>query len=223
MTSKKTISQLDLQGNPNIGLFSFSSDSLCITGRGISDKDVREIEEILKTDIIRSGFLGTDLAGIFIAGNSKGIIVSSRLDEDEILYLKEKTDVLVLDSKETAIGNLILANDKGCVISETLKKFSKDIENFLGVTVKTGKIAGINLVGSMAAASNKGCMVHPDATDEELKSIQDTLSVPADRGAVNFGGKWIGSGLMVNSNGFIAGKDTTGPEMGHIAEVFGFV
>ncbi len=117
MTSKR-IEKLDFQGNPFIGLFSFATDSLCLIGRGVAAKHLDILKDVLGVDVLELTFLGTELAGIFVAGNSKGIIVSDKLEEDELEFLKKSTNVLVLDTKYTAIGNLILCNDNGCVISK---------------------------------------------------------------------------------------------------------
>jgi len=221
--SQKRIEKLDFQGNPFIGLFSFATDSLCIVGRGVANKHLKTIGSVLKVDVIEATFLGTELAGIFVAGNSKGLVVSDKLDEKEIEFLKEKTNVLVISTRYTAIGNLMLCNDKGCIISDEIEKFSKKISEFLKVPVKTGKIDGTNLVGSLGVCTNKGCLVNRNISGSEKKKLEDVLKVPVDVGTVNFGSVWVGSGILANSNGFIAGNDTSGPELGNAAEAFGFV
>jgi translation initiation factor 6 len=33
----------------------------------------------------------------------------------------------------------------------------------------------------------------------------------------------LGSGMLANSNGYLAGSDTTGPELGRIEEALGFI
>ena len=219
----KRIEKLDFHGNSFIGLFSFASDSLCIIGRGASAKHTETMKAVLKVDVIETTFLGTELAGIFVAGNSRGIIVSDKLDEREIEFLKKKTNVLVLNTRYTALGNLILCNDNGCIISDEIEKFSKKISDFLKVPVKVGTIDEITLVGSLGICTNMGCIVHKNISDGEKKKLEDVLKVQVDTGTVNFGSGWVRSGLVANSNGFIAGKDTSGPELGNVAEAFGFV
>lgn len=223
MSSKKSIAQMDFGGNSNIGLFSFSTDLLCVIGKGLTDSSKKLLKDILDVEIIESSFLGTDLAGIFVSGNSNGLIVSSRLEESEIELLKKHSPVLVIETKYTALGNLILANDKGCIISKEIKNLKKKISGFLKVPVEIGTIGEMDLVGSLGICNNKGCIVHKSASPEEIKHIRETLGVPADTGTVNFGSGWMRSGVLTNTNGFLAGKKTSGPEMGNIAEVLGFV
>ena len=107
---KRSIAQLDFEGNPYIGLFSFATDSLCVVGKGIAEKHIDTLREVLGVDVVEATLLEVPLAGILAAGNSKGIIVSDNVEKREIELLKTKTDVLVLGSRHTAIGNLILAN-----------------------------------------------------------------------------------------------------------------
>ncbi|NOX71087.1 MAG: translation initiation factor IF-6 [Candidatus Micrarchaeota archaeon] len=217
------IARLSFQGNPYIGLFSFATDSICVLGKGIAAKHISKMKDILGVNVIESTFLGTQLAGIFVAGNSKGIIISKNLEDDEIAILKDDANVLLLDTKHNAIGNLILANDKGCIISKDLKRFKEKISEFLKVPVETGTVYGLDLVGSLGACNNSGCMVHSGASTEEVEHLKKVLGVHVDTGTNNFGSRWIRSGIIVNSKGFIVGNDTSGPEMGNAAEIFGFV
>jgi translation initiation factor 6 len=46
------------------------------------------------------------------------------------------------------------------------------------------------------------------------------LGVPTSIGSVNRGVTYVRSGLVVNSHGAIAGRETTGPELDRIEEAF---
>jgi translation initiation factor 6 len=215
--------RMNIQNNPYIGLFCFAADEFCLTNHFVSEKNAKAMKDILKVPVIKTSIMGTSLAGIFAIGNSKGIIIPGNAEESEIKFLKSRFNVLVLNTRHTAVGNLILANDKGCLISEKLEKYSGLIKDFLGVKVKTGTISGSDFVGSLGICNNKGCLVHKKIENSELKVIETLLDVRAGIGTVNFGNSWIKSGLITNSNGFIAGDQTTGPELGNVNEVLGFL
>ncbi len=215
--------KLTFQKDPNIGLFGFATDKFCLINKFVTRKDVKRIKDVLKVDIIKCSLLGTPLIGIFVSGNSNGVILSNLIYENEIKHLEKQTDVLVLNTNYTAMGNLVLANDKGCVISAKLKTYIKEIGDFLKVKVGIGTIAGLDLVGSLAVCNNKGCIIHKGATKEEVKFISRILKVNTDKGMVNFGNSWVKSGLIANSNGFLIGNQTTGPEVGRCSEVLGFL
>jgi translation initiation factor 6 len=217
------IEGINFQKNPNIGLFAFATDKFCLLNRFVKKRKIEKIKKILKVPVIRASALGTPLLGIFIAGNSKGLILSKNLYENEISHLRKNIEVLILDTEFTALGNLILANDNGCVISEKLKKHTKDIEDFLNVRTETGSISGLDLVGSLGICNNKGCLVHKGIKEREKKSLERILNVEVGVGTVNFGNSWVKSGLIVNSFGFLAGDQTSGPELGIISEALGFL
>ncbi len=217
------VAKMDVYGNSNIGLFGFANDSFCLVGNVFRKKEIKILKDVLKVPIIKTTLVGTSLIGIFSVGNSNGILIPKNSYEEEIKVLEKKLNVLVLETKFTALGNLILTNDNGCIISKKLKKEKETIENFLRVRVEIGEIAGLDLVGSLGIANNKGCLVHSKATKEEIKLIEKILKVPVKPGVVNFGSPWVSSGIITNSNGFVVGNLTTGPEIGNIDEALGFL
>jgi len=217
------IAKLNFQKNPNIGLFSFATDRFCLVSKFAAKKDIDMIKKVLKVDIYKTSVLGTSLIGIFTGGNSNGIVISDRIYKEEIEEMQRNFDILVLETKHTAMGNLILTNDTGCIISNKIKKHKSEIRDFLGVEVRVGTIGGMDLVGSLGVSNKNGCMAHKEITDKERKLIEKTLDVNVFEGTINFGNPWIKSGLIVNSNGFLVGDQTSGPEMGTATEALGFL
>lgn len=217
------IAKLNFQKDPNIGLFSFATDNFCLTNRFTRKKDLNLISKVLNVPVYQTSVLGTGLIGIFTGGNSRGIVISDRIYSEEIEEMQRNFDVLLLETKHTALGNLILANDKGCIISRKLKSYRKDIRDFLETDTRVGTIGGIDLVGSLGVCNSKGCLVHKWVTEKEKELIEKTLDVNVSPGSVNFGNPWVKSGLVVNSNGFLVGDQTTGPELGLMSQIFGFV
>jgi len=211
----------NFNGDPNVGMYGFATDKYCFLGANVQKNILQRVKETLKTEIVSSTISGTELIGLFSMGNSNGIIISKLIEAYEIKRLEELgLNIKVISSNETALGNLILCNDKGCLISASLKKFQKEISDTLGCEVEIGKIANLDIVGSCAIASNAGCLCHREADKEELKKIEEILKVKVDVGSVTYGTPYIRSGIIVNSNGVIFSEPTTGAEMGRIDEVF---
>ena len=86
-----------------------------------------------------------------------------------------------------------------------------------------GTIGGLKTVGMAAVATNKGLLVHPRVSEAELAVLDDLFGLPVDVGTVNFGSPQVGSGLLANSKGYLAGEETSGPEMGRIEDALGFL
>jgi len=208
--------------DPNVGLYGFATDSYCLLGTE-PHKMIQKIKDTLGVSLHIQRIAESELAGIFAAGNSNGLLLTKIVEKYELTKLKKLLDINIdiIKSKETAIGNLVLCNDKGCLISPVLKRYRKTIADCLGVDVEVGSVAGLEIVGSAAVASNKGCLCHRAATEEEINIIEGLLKVKADVGTVGFGSPFIKSGLLVNSKGIAIAQTSTGPELGQIDDVFG--
>jgi len=72
-------------------------------------------------------------------------------------------------------------------------------------------------------ATNRGVLCHPKATDDELDAVESALGVRADIGTINYGAPLVGSGLVANDNGYVVGRETTGPELGRIEDALGYL
>jgi len=213
--------RVNFNGDPNIGLYGFTTDSYCLLGIELNQKILQKIKEILKTKIIVTTIAGIEFSGLFAVGNKNGLILPKITEDFEIKKLKElDLNVKILDSKETALGNLILCNDKGCLISNMLRKYKKEIADTLNCEVETGKIADMEIVGSCAVTSNTGCLCHRETSEEEMKIIEGLLKVKVDVGSISYGSPFIKSGVIVNSKGVAFSEQTTGAEIGRIEEVF---
>jgi translation initiation factor 6 len=153
--------QTNFYGDHNLGLFGKSSDRFCLIGNFIQEKVKLKIEQALKVKVIRATVANTDLIGVFCCFNSNGILlprILTRSETENFERLKEEfgINLEVLKSKFTAIGNLVLCNDKGAVVSKVFSKINKmKIEDCLGVEAEYCSIAGMKTVGSSGVASNK--------------------------------------------------------------------
>lgn len=207
-----------------MGLFGKSSDRFCILGNFIQDKTVQRIEDALKVKSIKLTVANTDLIGIFCCFNSNGILLpkivnGAEIEKFKILKKEFGIELKILKSKFTALGNLILCNDNGVVISDVFsKKDKKIIEDCLGADGEYGSVAGMSIVGSCGVTTNKGCLLHRDASEKEIEKIEEILKVKADIGTANFGSPFIGSCCFANGNGGIIGESTTGPEINRFIE-----
>ena len=95
------------------------------------------------------------------------------------------------------------------------------ISDALGVECVSSSIAGCNTPGSVCKATNKGCICHLDASDDEVALISDVLGVEVQRTSINHGSRVVGAGVVANSKGAVVGDDTTPIEMGKIEDGLG--
>lgn len=208
----------DFNNDFNLGLYGLLTEKYIIIGNSIQTKELEENENFKKVKIIKISIANTNLVGIFISGNSNGIVISKEIPRIEEELKNFDKEVLFLETKYTALGNLILMNDKGCIISSLLKRQKNKIERFFGIRceVASKKFA---VIGSLCVATNKGCLVSPLISDEEIKKIENTLDVKVDVGTANFGSYFIGACILANSKVAIVSPKTSGIELSKIEEV----
>lgn len=199
-----------------MGIYCFSNERLAILPKGISKNKTKEFSECLKVSILESNLAGSRLLGIFSVANSKGLVLPYIAHDHEIKTIKSISDmnVGILHDKNTAIGNLILANDYGAVAGSIFpNKTLRKISDILDVEVVKGEISSLPFVGSMAIATNKGILAHSFIKDEEKKLISEILKVEVTNGTINNGSPFIRSGLIANSKGAVVGYPTVGKEL----------
>jgi translation initiation factor 6 len=142
---------------------------------------------------------------------------------EELEALQEAFDVpiILLESKLTALGNLILTNDHAALVStEFSTRDIKAIREALGVEVEAKTIAGSDLVGSYCVVTNQGLLAHTDVSEEELEWLSSFFAVESDIGTINCGVPYISIGLLATIKAAAAGFETTGPELMRITEAF---
>ena len=218
-----TIIKKDIHRNTHVGLFMLATDRFVLVPEQLEEDEVEEIARVLKVDPIPTRIAGTSLIGVFAAGNSSGIVVPYIAREDEIKGLKEHgIDVLMIKDVPTALGNLIASNDRGAVISRSIREENvKRIAEFLGVDAEWTNIAGSELVGASIVATNHGFLAHPNTTEEEMKALQAIFGVEGTTTTVNYGDPFVRTAVVANSHGVIVGDDTSPVELMRIEDILG--
>lgn len=227
--SQKHISILSFHGDPNIGLHGMATDKYCIVGKCVTDKQVKDLEETLKVPVFRLTIYGTDLAGLFLAGNSSVLLAPKIIFENELKILKstmEKINVKVflIDTNHTAFGNNILMNDKTVVVSTTFNdETKKQIQAATGLKPISMDLAGTSVPSSVGKLTNKGAIFSPNISDEEIKELEALLKFEIGLGTNNLGNPFIAAGVIANSFGFAMGEQSSGFEISRVDESLGLM
>ncbi|MFP4001940.1 MAG: translation initiation factor IF-6 [Thermoplasmata archaeon] len=204
-----------VESHPYIGVFSAGSEDLVV----IPPIDGEVFEEALDCQAVKTTIGGTRVVGSLMGLNSKGAVVSDIIEEREIENLLGYVNVTVIPDAQNALGNNILLNDHGALIHPDIDEEAKEaIAEELDVEVKSGSIAGVKMVGSVAVATNKGLLCHPHVDEEEIEVLEELFQVPVSKGTANHGSGWIGTCLVANTTGAVIGNTTTPIEMGRIEE-----
>ncbi|WP_459201601.1 translation initiation factor IF-6 [Methanococcus sp. CF] len=218
-------------GVSTLGVHSLATEDYGFFPLSVDQKTMERMKEVLDIPATQLNISNSSLIGSLCVGNSNGLLVPDITTEKEVelikMFLKENSlDVNLerLKAKNTAFGNLILTNNKGCIISEELSRFRKTIEDVLDVESGVGNYAELPTVGSNGVATDKGCLVHPLTDELELEWIQNILRVDyVERGTANRGVTSVGACILANSKGAVVGGDTSGPEILKIEEALDLI
>jgi translation initiation factor 6 len=211
-----TVYLSSIVGSPSIGVYSLATENIAVIPRMVPREKAQEFIDWLKVKLIYTSIGGSVLAGALVCANSNGMLLPSFVREEELTQIKAAFEgsITIMETKKTAYGNLVLANDKGAIIDPRFKPAEiKKISQTLGVEVVPTEIAGLPYVGALAVATNKGVLAHPMLKDEERKILENVFKVPVEVGTINCGIPYVGTGLLANSHAAVAGSMTTGPEM----------
>ncbi|MDY6762097.1 MAG: translation initiation factor IF-6 [Candidatus Nanohaloarchaea archaeon] len=212
-----SVERTDYEGNVNVGFYGVVTDGFALFADGFT---------------VDTGFdgratgrlAGTDLVGIFAAGNANGLLLPDIVSDHEEEQLDAAgIDYRVLEAQHTALGNLVLCNGHGAFISRHLDGYRDEIAAFLDVPVTVGTVAGLDIPGSCGVATNDGVLLHRDASEAEAEAVEDALDVDADVGTVNFGTPFVHSGVLAADGTVLVGDDTTGPELQRVQEALGLL
>jgi len=190
---------------------------------GYAETKAEKLAKYLEVEPLYTAVANTRLMGALMSINNHGVLLPTTAYQDEYDFLKNETklEVGVLDSKYTALGNVICANDKGAIVSPWLSKSDVEtIKQILDVEVVQKRIAGLNQVGAMMVANNSGAVIHPEADEEDMKMFANVLGVHLEHSTINGGVPYVESGILANNKAVVVGSMTTGPEIMMLTRAF---
>jgi translation initiation factor 6 len=207
---------VDLYRSPNIGIFLKANDKAVLVPKGIAKSKAEKIASDLDVVACHTSVGGTRLLGPLVAMNNKGVLASRMIEDYEMDEISSKTGLKVarLESRFTAVGNLVAANDNGAILSPVLEhSVAKQVEDALGIQTITMTIGEYTQVGAMILATNNGAALSPRASEKEAEEVEKVLKVEVSASSVNGGIPYPASGVVANSKNAVAGYLTTGPEL----------
>ncbi|MCC7575864.1 MAG: translation initiation factor IF-6, partial [Methanomethylovorans sp.] len=166
------IPTLDIMDTPIIGVFATCTEDLALVPCGTKASVTDLIADHLDVQVMEVILGQSSVIGSMIRGNSTGFIVprGSSLEGLESIDLS----ISSLPDKLNAVGNIVLANDSVALVHPELSDRSMDvISQTLNVDVYRGTIAGLKTVGMAGTATNRGLLVHPRATAQELAFLEE--------------------------------------------------
>ena len=219
-----TDKRIKIAGSSLLGVFARCTEKVVIVPQEVGEADRLALEDGLKVEAVRALAGIGSVLGSLVAANSNGFLVTHHAGNEVLKALREYGRVARLPARINAAGNVILVNDSAALVHPGLSsRACEAVEQTLGVKVEKGTIGGLKTVGMAGVATNKGLLLHPRVSEEEIAVLERLFELPVDVGTVNLGSPLVGSGVLANSRGYFAGEDTSGPELGRIEDALGFL
>ena len=217
------IFKYDIYRGSNIGIYTNANDEKIFLPRGFARSKASSLEEYLGAEALYTSVANTRLIGVLMVLNNHGIILPNTVSEEEMLFYKKQTDlnVTILDTKFTALGNMISVNDKGGVASPVFPAEEvRRIADALDIEIIQGRIAGYTQVGVVMVVTSRGGIIHPETDDEDIKEISSVVGVDLEPATINGGVPFLSSGVIANNKSVVVGSFTSGPEIMMLTRAF---
>eukprot|EP00850_Spirogloea_muscicola_P012791 SM000084S23127 [mRNA] locus=s84:364578:366873:+ [translate_table: standard] len=203
------------ENSSEIGVFAKLTNAYCLVAAELADV----------IPVVKVSIAGTRVIGRMCVGNKNGLLMPNSTTDQELLHVRNSIPdgvvVQRVDERLSALGNCIACNDYVSLIHTDLDRETEElVADTLGVEVFRQTIAGNILVGSYCVISNRGGLVHPATSIEDLDELSSLLQVPLVAGTVNRGSDVVAAGLVANDWAAFAGTDTTATELSVIESVF---
>jgi translation initiation factor 6 len=214
------IFKASIRKNPFIGAYVTLHSKRALVSPVVTQSFKKNLREVLGVEYIASSTVGLVYSvNVMVAMNSNGIILPKTISEEELEEIsKLGIPKLVVQSKLLAWGNLVIANDKGCVISDYVpNEEASKIADFLGVDWIRISVGNYHSIGPFFAVSNELGLASTLVKPETLEKVADVLKIRIVPTTLNGGEVLVKLGALVHDNAILVGKRTSGTELLNIS------
>jgi len=216
------ITLADVFGSPNIGVYCFADETVAIVPPGLTQRKMNQFAETLGVSVCSTTIGGSTLVGAMVTGNSNAVLVPHTIRDYELGRIQEFSKVVVVDSKWTALGNVVLANDTGALIHPAAsEEIVNALTDELNLQPARGTLGLLPFVGALGIATNRGAMLSPSTSQQERAVASNALHVEVDLSSTNGGVTFVKSGILANSKGAVVGSLTRGAELMQASRTLG--
>ena len=219
--------RIHFESSNEIGVFAKLTNSYCLVAEGGSQgfNNIFESELGSYLPIISTSIAGIRVIGSMAVGNKNGLLLPSSTTDSELKDIKhllpEEVNVRKVNERLSALGNCIVCNDSVAILHPDIENETEEaVADVLGVETFKTTIANNALVGSYCVMNNKGGLVHPMVSVDEVDELSALLQIPLCAGTINRGSDVISSGLVANDFSAFCGMETTSTEIAIVDSIF---
>jgi translation initiation factor 6 len=221
------VSRCKYQNSSELGAYAKITNAYALVPFNTSENFFSVFEEKLAEHIpvFHASIAGTPIIGRLCVGNAKGLLLPSTTTDRELQQIRDcLPDAVVVQRVEerlSALGNAISCNDHVALYHPELDPLTVEIMcDVLGVDAMPSLIADEPLVGTYSIFSNRGGVVSPKVTVEQLQELAGQVGVELTAATVNRGQSLLGAGICVNDWTLFCGWETTALEIANLTRIF---
>lgn len=214
------VAKASIWKTPYIGAYSSVFGVDAVVNKNTPRGFLKRIKSFLRVKSIAvTNISGVHAVSSMIAANSSFIIVPDTVEEEELKELESLgKEVLIVESKLKAWGNMMILSDKGVLFSSRVsRKEAEKIVDSLGVDYGFATLANYMAIGALAVPGEELCFVSKLLNEREKRLIEDLLKLRVHTVTVNDGLMFIRLGMLVSPYGILVGDSTTGAELMNIS------
>lgn len=214
------VARASIWKTPFIGVYSKVFGVNAVVNKNAPQGFLRKLKDFLRVNSIAvTNIGGVHTVSSMIATNSNFIVAPDTIQDEELRELESLgKEILKIESKLKAWGNMMILSEKGALFSTRVPRMeAKIITDFLGVDYGFTSLANYVAIGALAVPGEELCFVSKLLTEEEKKLLEDVLKLRVHTVSVNDGMTLIRLGMLVSPYGVLVGESTTGAELMNIS------
>lgn len=163
---------------------------------------------------------GNPYVGVYCVASEQLAILPDLVESRVAKDIERALDVRIVRTNiagGTVVGSLASMNSHGIIVTNFVEKHELAR---LPKQLRVGKMEEkINAAGNNILANDRAALIHPQASRETMRMVQDVLAVEVVRGKVA-GIETVGSACIATSKGVICHPKTTQEELKWISDIF---
>jgi translation initiation factor 6 len=173
--------------------------------------------------VLRAALSGSSYLGVFARATDDCLLIRPDVEDDLREAFADELDVPAVTTTvggSTTVGALVAGNENGLLVSGRARDReveAVEVATDLPVTELPGKI---NAAGNVVLANDTGAYVHPDLSRKAVRTVENALNVPVERGELA-GVRTVGTAAVATNGGVLCHPKATDGELDHLEDLLG--